>query len=124
VLLEKRREMIIISSRMASLASGRANACEVRAAAQGEVWPRLHGGALTQVHARHGELRARMVAGCKAFTRTRRRLAKRRLPIAGDPLCGAQRGARRGVRGDVTGLWQALRDPRLAQGLCLGKLNA
>jgi uncharacterized alpha-E superfamily protein len=88
VLPEKRREMIIISSRMASLASARVNACEVRAAAQGEVWPRLHGGALTQVHARHGELRARMVAGCKAFTRTRRRLAKRRLPIAGDPSVG------------------------------------
>ena len=84
MLLEKRREMIIILSRMASLASGRANAWEVRAAAEGEVWPRLHGGALTQVQARHGELRARMVAGCKAFARTRRRLAKRRLPIAGD----------------------------------------
>jgi len=59
--------MRIISSRMASLASGRANACEVRAAAEGEVWPRLHGGALTEVHARHGELRARMVAGCKGL---------------------------------------------------------
>ena len=94
MLLEKRREMRIILSRRASLASGRANAWEVRAAAEGEVWLRLHGGALTEVQARHGDLRARMVAGRKAFAWTRRRLAKRRLPIAGDNLCRAQRGAR------------------------------
>ena len=61
MLLEKRREMRIILSRRASHASGRANAWEVRAAAEGEVWPRPHGGALTEVQARRGELRARMV---------------------------------------------------------------
>jgi hypothetical protein len=43
-----------------------------------------------------------VLAGYKAFARTRRRLAKRRLAIAGDSLCGAQQGARRGVKGAMS----------------------